>query len=243
MSNSATGPLRLLSFGDAAGQVWGTVVQAGDTATLVVTPQGAAAATGSGQVQIVSESDGWRVAASGLQLRFTPVGHGRRDPSGAGDELCHVEGRVTVPAGERVLSCPGTVSVDPDAEPGQFDSIRALSGWFAEDRGVAVRALRPDETKGHERDRIAATLFDTDQWVTVADPRMSTTFRPNQRPSRASLELWVGEGDELYPRRAAAEAIQATSEAGGDRLRISLTPLLCHSGGLDGTGLYLIAHL
>lgn len=243
MSDPSPGPLRLLSFGDGTGELWGAAVQAGDAAALVLTPGAAAAATGPDQVRVRPEPDGWRVTASGCQLVFTPVGGGRHQPSAAGDQLCRVEGRVSLPAGEREVNCPGTVSVDPEAEPDRLHSIRALTGWFTEDRGVAVRALRPDENNGHERDLIAATLFDSDQWVTVAEPRMSTTFRPQEWPSRASLELWVGQGEELYPRRAAAEAIQPPSEAGGDRLRISLTPLICHFGGVDGTGVYLIAHL
>jgi hypothetical protein len=243
MSDSPSGPLRVLCFGDGSDQIWGAAIQAGGAATLVMTPEAAAAATGAGQVSIEAEDNHWRVTASGLELTFTPVGDGRHEPSDAGDELCHVQGRVTLPAGERVIDSPGTVSVAPDADPTRFDSIRAVTGWFGDDRGVALRALRPDEKKGHERDVVAATLFDPDQWMTVTDPRLSTTFRPEERPSRASLELWVGEGDELYPRRAAAEAIGLPSEASGERLRVSLTPLLCHAGGLDGPGVYLIAHL
>jgi hypothetical protein len=243
MSESSPGPLRLLSFGDGGDQIWGAAIQAGSAATLVVTPQAASAATGAEQVSIEAENGGWRVTAWGLELTFTPVGDGRHEPSAAGDQLCRVQGRVTLPAGERVIDSPGTVSVAADEDPARFDSIRAVTGWFADDRGVALRALRPDEKKGHERDIVAATLFDPDEWMTVTDPRLSTTYRPDERPSAASLELWVGEGDELYPRRAAAEAVALPSEATGERIRLSLTPLLCHAGGLDGAGVYLIAHL
>jgi hypothetical protein len=240
MSNATPGPIRLLSFGDAAGEIWGAVVQAGATATLIMTPRAAAAATGAGQVELAADGDAWRLSAAGVvSLRFTPSG----TQSGAGDELCHVQGTVTVGGAERELSCPGTISTDTEAEPRKLDSIRALSGWFAEDRGLALRALRADAKKGHERDVVAATLFDPEQWVTVADPRLSTTFRPGEQPARASLELWVGQEEDMYPRRVAAEAIGLPAEASGDELRLSLTPMLCHAGGLDGTGVYLIAHL
>ena len=242
MSDPTTGPLRLLTFGDAAAEIWGATLQAGDAATLFVSRSASSAATGASQIEIGSDGQVWTVSGTGFELRFTPAGDERRARSTAGDTLCHVEGRVTLPDGEREISCPGTVSVGTEAEPARFDSLRAMTGWFDADRGVALRALRPDEKKGPDKDVIAATLFDPDQWVTVQDPRLSTTFRPGEQPTRASLELWVGDGDELYPRRAAAEAIEPPSEAAGERLRLSLTPLLCHAGGLDGTGIYLIAH-
>jgi hypothetical protein len=243
MSDSSSRPLQLLSFGDASNEIWGVALDAGAAGALVMTPDSASAATGAGQVRIEAQDGAWRVTAGELELTFTPVRDGGHDPSQVGDQLCHVEGRVTLPSGERAIACPGTVSVAGEDAPARFDSLRALAGWFPDDRGLALRALRPDDRKGHERDFVAATLFDAEEWVTVADPRLSTTFRPDERFSRASLELWVGEGDELYPRRAAAEAIGPPSEASGDHLRVSLTPLLCHAGGLDGTGVYLIAHL
>jgi hypothetical protein len=243
MSDTTTGPLRLLTFGDATAGIWGAALQAGAAATLFVSPSAATAATDPRQIAINSEGDVWTVSGTGFELRFTPVGDDRRSASPAGDELCHVEGRVTLPDGEREISCPGTVSVATETEPARFDSVRSLTGWFADERGVALTALRPDDKKGHEKDVVAATLFDPDQWIAVEDPRLSTTFRPGEQPTRASLELWVGDGDELYPRRAAAEALGPPSEATGDHLRLSLTPLRCHAGGLDGTGVYLIAHL
>lgn len=240
MSDAPTGPVRLLSFGDATGKIWGAVVEAGATASLIMTPEAAAAATGAGQVEIAADGDGCQVTADGVvSLRFTPAGAA----SEAGDELCHVEGTVTVGGSEREVSCPGTISTDAEAGSGKLESIRALTGWFGEQQGLALRAFRPDAKKGHERDQMAATLFDAEQWVTVADPRLSTTFRPGEQPTRASLELWIGDGEEMYPRRAAAEALGLPAEASGDELRISLTPMLCHAGGADGTGVYLIAHL
>ncbi|MEA2212946.1 MAG: hypothetical protein QOF83_2894 [Solirubrobacteraceae bacterium] len=242
MSDSATGPLRLLTFGDATAEIWGATLQAGHAAALFVVRNGATAATDGRPVELRANEHVWTVSGTGFDLQFTPV-DGTHDPSPAGDGLCRVEGRVSLPDGERQIRCPGTVSVAAEAELGRFDSLRALTGWFDENRGLALRALRPDEKKGHERDVIAATLFDADHWVAVEDPRLSTTFRAGEQPARASLELWVGDGDELYPRRAAAEAVGLPSEAAGERLRLSLTPLICHAGGLDGTGVYLIAHL
>jgi hypothetical protein len=243
MSTPSAHPLRLLSFGDAANEIWGVALQAGEAATLFVTRNGAAAATDERQIEISDDGGGWRVSGTGFDLRFTAVGDDGRGPSPNGDELCRVEGLVTLPEGEREVRCPGTVTTHAGDQPDHVESIRAVAGWLAEDRGWALRALRAAESQGQEDDVVLATLFDPDQWIPVEESRLSTTFRPGEQPTRASLELWVGDGEELYPRRAAAEALAPPSEASGDRLRLSLTPLLCHAGGLDGTGVYLIAHL
>jgi hypothetical protein len=243
MSTPAAHPMRLLSFGDAENEVWGAALQAGEAAVLFVSGTSGSAATDQGQIEISQDGEGWHVSGTGFDLRFTGVGGDGRAPSPHGDELCHVEGRVTLPEGERDVRCPGTVTIHNGNQPDRVESIRAVTGWLGEDRGWALRALRADDRHDQEHDVVLATLFDPDQWIPVEESRLSTTFRAGGQPARASLELWVGEGDELYPRRAAAEALAPPSEASADRLRLSLTPLLCHAGGLDGTGVYLIAHV
>lgn len=244
MSRAESRPLRLLCFGDATGEVWGGAVSAGTAALAFGTPDGTGSATGSGELSVRHDDDGWLLSGQDFELRFGPVGEpGSAQPSAAGDELCHVEGRVSVAGHERAVSCPGTISVDPETEIGRLDSVRALSGWFGDDQGLTLHALRPAGSEGQEQDAIAATLFDPEEWLAVIDPRLSTTFRPPELPARASLELWVGDGEDIYPRRAAAEAAGSAAEAGDDGLRLAITPLRCHSAGRDGTGVYLIAHL
>ncbi len=257
MSGAESSSLRVLSFGDASGEVWGAAVSAagatvsaagatvsaGATALAIVTPERTVTATDADQVSLSPERDGWRLTGPDFALSFVPAGeNGSRAPSPAGDLLCRVEGHIGAPEAERAVSCSGTVSLEPDTRIDRLDSIRAVTGWFDADHGVVLRALRPAGSKDHEHDAIAATLFDPDQAVAVTDPRLSTTFRPPERPARASLELWIGDGDELYPRRAAAEASGPAVETGTDGMRLAITPLRCHSAGLDGVGVYLIAH-
>lgn len=243
MSRAATSSLRMLCFGDAGGEVWGAAVSAGVTALAFFTPEGTGSVTGAGEIALRPEGEGWRLAGPDCELRFIPAGeNGRAARSAAGDMGCRVEGHLGAPDARRPVSCAGTVSLEPEARIDRLDSIRALSGWFDADHGVVLRALRPPGGKGHEQDAIAATLFDPEASVAVTDPRISTTFRPHERPARAGLELWVGEGDELFPRRAAAEASGESVEAAGDGIRLAVTPLRCHAAGLDGTGVYLIAH-
>lgn len=239
MSEAESSPLRVLCFGDATGEVWGAAVAAG-TATLAFgTPEGTGSAAGA-EVALIPEEDGWYLAGRDLELHFIPAGEtGNGAPP---HRLCRVEGHLGGTGGRRAVSCSGTVSLEPDTRADRLDSLRALSGWFDADHGLFLRALRPAGGRGQEQDAVAATLFDPGEQVAVTDPRLSTTFRSPEQPARASLELWVGEGDELYPRRAAAEAAGPGVEVGGDGIRLAITPLRCHSAGLDGAGIYLIAH-
>ncbi len=57
--------------------------------------------------------------------------------------------------------------MDPETEIGRLDSVRALSGWFGDDQGLTLHALRPAGSEGQEQDAIAATLFDPEEWLAV----------------------------------------------------------------------------
>ncbi len=228
--------LRIISFGDLDGEVWGAAIQAGQPAIAFHTPDGGSAAAGDGAFSLTEESDGWRLGGDRFELLAVPVHDGGHGPE-AGSELCVVSGTL---AGSDV-QCLGTITSRPGLKRGRLDSVRGLSGWFASDRGLELLALRPAGGRGHEADQIAATVFEPEGAIAVDDPRISTTFRAGELPSRASLELWIGEGEEQYPRRAAAEANGEPSEANGDGVSLQVTPLRCHTGGLDGAGVYVLA--
>jgi hypothetical protein len=151
--------------------------------------------------------------------------------------LCQVTGTL---AG-RDLQCPGTFISSPGLKRGRLDSARAVAGWFGSDHGLELLALRPAGERGHDADTVAATVFEPDGWITVDDPRISTTFHPDDRPARASLELWIGDGEEQYPKRAAAEASDDPAVVNGEGVSLQVTPLRCHTGGLDGAGVYVVA--
>ena len=104
-----------------------------------------------------------------------------------------------------------------------------------------MRALRPQRARGQEEDRIEATLFDPEGEIAVEDPRLSTTLAAGGRPVRTSLELWIGVGEEQYPRRAAGEALGDGGAAQGEHVNLQVTPLRCHTGGHEGAGVYLLA--
>jgi hypothetical protein len=262
MTALAQAPFRVVSFGDLAGEVWGTVVEAGEAAIVFGMPEGTSSAFGADAVRLTPNGTSWRLEGDGFELLVTPARSpgaegsepsSRSEPSsgnepssgdgpasGNGDELCHVTGTISAAGTERSVQCVGTRRAGEDLGPGRLDSVRGVSGWFDADRAVTLLAFRPVASAGQEDDVVAATVFEPEGWIAVDDPRLSTTYLPGNRPARASLELWIGSGDEQYPRRAAAEAIGEGGGVDGNGLRLEVTPLQFHTGGLDGTGVYLL---
>jgi hypothetical protein len=246
MTASAPSPFRVVSFGDLGGDVWGTAIDAGDPAIVFGTPDGTGSASGADAVRLTPEGRSWRLAGEGFELLVTPAGDGtgqagEEERGGAGDELCEVAGTLSVAGAERSVQCVGTRSIGDGLDLRRLDSVRGLSGWFDSDRGLALLSFRPHRSAGQETDLVAATVFEPERWVAVEDPRLSTTYRSGGRPSRASLELWIGAGEEQYPRRVAAEANGDGAGVDGDRVRLQVTPLRCHTSGLDGAGVYSLA--
>jgi hypothetical protein len=242
MTTTADARVRLLCFGDSAGAVCGAVLDAGDAGLLVHAPAGDAAATGREGARIQVRGEAWQVRSDGIELDVLPLA--TPTPGAlAADELCQVTGQVRVDGTMQTISCLGTRSQDPDPAAGAAASLRAVAGWFPERRAVSLRAVRPAGSAGHESDHVTATVFDPEAWIPVTDPRLSTTFKADQGPERTSLEMWVGDEDELYPRRAAGEATGPPLAVSDGQLKMTLTPLQCHSSGQDGSGVYVLALL
>jgi len=237
---TAPSPFRIVAFGDLEGHIWGTAIDAGDPAIVFTTPDGTGSASGTEAVRLLVDGPGWRLAGDGFELLVTPTG----EEDAGDDQLCQVTGTLSVAGTQRSVDCIGTRS-SGDARDlerlGQLDSVRALSEWFATDRGVALLSFRPQRGAGQETDLVAATMFEPEGPLAVNDPRLSTTYKNGGRPSRANLELWVGEGEDEYPRRTAAEARGDAASVGGDRVELEVTPLRCHTGGSDGAGIYVLA--
>lgn len=243
MTSSSASGLRIVSFGDLHHGVWGALLDAGQPVIVFGTEAGTGSAAGPEAVRLCREDDDCELSGTGFELLLSPVERDdeRTARPRAADELCRVRGRVTVGGSEVRVDCPGTSSYDLDADPRRLDSARGIWGWFEDDQAMALLALRPRGAAGHEDDHLAATLFDSEATIIVEQPRLSTTYTGNGLPSRANLELWVGEGDEQYPRRAAAEALGAGASIRVDGLTVQGSPLRCHSHGSDGPGVYLLA--
>jgi hypothetical protein len=249
MTSDVTSRFRAFAFGDVEGKLWGGALDVGTPALVFGAAGGTGCASGPAAVDWSPEGRGWRLSGDGFELHVKPLGEelpagSQPDPS-AGltgfEELCRVEGVVGIGADEHAVDCVGTRCVVDGIDVRSLDSVRAVSGWFADDQALALLAFRARRSIGHEADLIAATLFDPDGWMPVQDPRLSTTYADSGLPARANLELWIGEGENEFPRRASAEVAGAGARVKADGLELLVAPLHCHSRGLDGAGVYVLA--
>jgi len=244
MSAGDAAHLRTLSFGDVEGQIWGAALFAGS----------GVAALGLGGASVVEpvsewEMDGvrWRLAGSGFALEVEPATEEResfaRDSVHGVQELVRVHGHVGHGGSDQHLECVGTRSAIDGVDLGELASLRAVAGWFDVDAAFTLLSLRAARGTGQESDLVAATLFDPDGWVPVHDPRLSTTYDGAGLPTRMNLELWVNQGENEFPRRAAGEAAAANATATANGLELRAVPLRCHSRGREGAGVYVLADL
>jgi hypothetical protein len=249
--------LHLILFGDLAGELWGVGVGAGAGALVVGDRAGAQATIDLPAGSWQAEGAGWHLHGDGVDLHIVPRGEGTpaasagEDPAPIGgfQELSAIRG--TLPLGGRVreVDCIGTRAEIDGLDPGALSSIRAVAGWTGPDDAFTLLALRAPGAAGHEADLVAATIFDAEGWISVSDPRLSTTYDGDGHPTRVTLELWVGDEEHEYPRRAAGEASathllatirhpDAAGELGNARLEV--LPLHSHSRGSDGSGVYAL---
>lgn len=244
-------PLRILAFGDLAGDTWGVswVMEGGDRARLAVRANTAAAVF---EVELSEAADGgWQLEGDGALLRFRPAGativsHDVDQRLERRDELCQVGGTFRIDDRDTDVDCLGWTSW-AEGDPG-FDSARFVAAWLDPVAGFSLTALRPRKARGHEADLVAAAVVG-DPPPRVVDPRLSTTYTDDGAPGRAGLELWLepedqeNAGDEAplqYPRRAAGEAAGATIDWDQGDLALHASPLRWHSHGREGAGVYVL---
>jgi hypothetical protein len=251
MSLTSTVAFRTLAFGDVDGQLWGAAVQ-GAHAGLAFGSAGAS--SGASEPEWIVEDRVWSLRGDGFELHVEPRGEAPQEADGNDDggapaevsglqEFCRVYGRISLDGVEQVVDCAGTRTEIDGLEPGAIGSARVVSGWFGPDEAITVIALRSRRASDHEADLVAATLFDPGGWVPVTDPRLSTTYTEAGRPARTSLELWVSDGENDFPRRAAGEATGVDVAVTAGELALRVAPLRCHSRGLEGAGVYVLATL
>jgi hypothetical protein len=241
MSDADEPELKIVSFSGLDGRLWGAAFDAGGTSTVIGVGDELMALAPPATTLAAGSPGEWKLSGGGLQLSILPRADAAGDGSPGTPERCRVQGHLTIDGAERAIDCPGMRSCGTPLALRQLGSLRGVWGWFDDEQAVGVIAARPSGAAGQESDRLTATLFDAEGRVTVQDPRLSTAYGPDGLPARMGMELWVGDGDEQYPQRAAGEAVASGDElaAGGTTLRI--LPLRCHSRGLDGPGVYLLA--
>lgn len=250
--------LRALAFASADGTAWGAALSGGAGWSLALGPGDGGSAPGAG-LHVSEEPDGhWRLEGdeSGVSLLAVPDTPPAPAPSGDGDagaptpagaapvpgegpELC----RVTGAAAGRPVDWRGIrVTLGPPRSAKEAPgSARFVAGWFADGSAVGLIAARPRRSDRSDGDAVSATLFDPERWLTVSDPRLSTTYDGAGTPARVNLELWVGEGEREFPRRAAGEAAGPPSAQASEGAALQVLPLRCHSRGEEGLGLYVLA--
>jgi hypothetical protein len=245
--------LRTLAFGelepDAA---WGAAwIEAPDG------PAVTALGAGAGEVSLATlglaasgDGEEWRLHDDAAELLVAPAGevvaaHAAGNGIEGHDQLCRVSGRFVRDGAEHTVDClglrawwPGTIDL------GRYESIRAVSAWFAPDEGLALTAFRPRKARAnHASDVLAAAVIAADGASPVEDPRLSTTYDDAGWPLRVGLELWLAgeEPERQYPRRASGEAMGARVEALEGALELRAAPFRWHSRGRDGAGMYVLA--
>jgi hypothetical protein len=247
MSLTSTVAFRTLAFGDVDGRMWGAAVQSADAGLAFGSAGGWSVAP---EPEWTVEDRAWSLRGDGFELHVDPRGEAPEDSDGRApgeisglQELCRVHGRISLDGVEQTVDCAGTRTEIDGLEPDAIGSARVVSGWFGPDEAITVIALRSRRASDQESDLVAATLFDPGGWVPVTDPRLSTTYTEAGGPARTSLELWVADGENEFPRRAAGEATGLDVAVTAGELALRVAPLRCHSRGLEGSGVYVLATL
>jgi hypothetical protein len=244
----STTAFRSVSFGDLDGDLWGAAID-GDVRLLALgTPAARQQRLGRDSISWTVSGKRWTLTADDLELAIDPCDR-PADPAAAEgdasvglDELCQVSGRITIDGVEQEIDCQGIrSSLDRGVDLHGLDSLRGVYAWFGDGEGLTLLSLRPLGAGNHARDLATASVFAPEAWRAVAEPRLSTTYTADGAPTRVGLELWLDEGEEHYPRRAAGEVAGPAVDLRSDGLKVKVAPLRIHSRGRRGAGVYLLA--
>ncbi len=208
---------------------------------------GASETTGTLDVSLEGHDAGeeWRIAGPEAELTLRPTDEARERPDEPGvggfDQLCQVTGRFVLEGREQPVSYLGWRStVTDESALERAGSFRQVAAWFEPAAGLALVSLRPRAARGQDADTVGATLLDRESTGQVSDPRLSTTYTSDGLPRLAGVELWVGEEEELYPRRAAGEAVGHAAGWPLGRLDLQARLFRWHFSGQEGAGVYLL---
>jgi hypothetical protein len=247
--------LRTLAFGEVELGLWGASWDLGDSGPgfTVLGGHGTAVVTDPpARIELGDEELGtWWLSGNDVELESLPEGEAASVSDGF-DQLTRVRGRLRAGGTEHELDCLGSRTARDSFELSRFESIRDVSAWFGPDFGLVLLSARPRGAAGHGDDLVTASLFEDGHWLTIEDPRLSTTYMPDNVPSRASVELWLqaderdrGDGaeepPEPRPRRAAGEAVGPIAARSGQQLDVQAALFRWHSQGRDGDGVYVLA--
>jgi hypothetical protein len=239
--------MRTLAFGDLAAGVWGAAWLSGDGAFVCLGALEARALPAARLDATDDEAGDWRLLDDRTALTASPAGApvaltNADDAPGGFEQLCRVRGGFELDGIEHEVDCLGRRAVrTAQLDPKRVDSVRDISAWFDPNEVMAVVALRPSRARGHDTDIISAAVIDPEGSAAVADPRFSTTYGRAGTPIRSSFELWLGQAEDEYPRRAAGEAIGPRASQRSDGFDVQASLFRWHSRAREGAGVYILA--
>ncbi len=244
MSSVGAPLLQTLVFADRDSGLWGVAWGSPRGALGIGQLQSGSVTTGKDtSFEGADASQGWRLTGEAGELSIAPLS----DPvssglAGAFDQLCEVQGNLD-PGAEHTFRGLGIRTARTGVDPAALQSLRQTCVWFAADDGLALTALRPAAAHGHDRDVLAGSVLEPSGGMTVADPRLSTTYAADGVPARAGLELWIETEDDAadYSRRAAGESIGAQITLSADGFDLRAYAMRWLSRGRDGIGAYVLA--
>lgn len=238
MPQRAATEAAVFAFAEPSPGAWGAgVIDSGGEVALVA-GHGEAWQFAVGSAREDATGERWEIDAGGSALA---VARGETRRPALRDVLCHVSGRISLDGAADQLECAGWLQAPSALDAAQWISARQLAAWFASGEGVALTALRTHDARAHAEDVVHAEILGGDG-PEVEDPRLSSTYDADGIPSRAGLELWVAraESDELYPVRAAGEAVGPLAAIDHAGQHMIVRPFRWHSRGREGCGVYLL---
>lgn len=239
--------LRALAFSDPEGELWGAAwIPPASSGAAVISARGRGTS-----MSVTLEGDRprepWRLGLGDSSLVLEGLGEPVVDPTEAPadfDELCRVNGSVTLDGEALEVSCMGWRGVrSADLLAADVASLRQVAAWFGPEDGFALLALRSAGAKGQDADTVSGAMFAPSESKAATEPRLSTTYAASGEPVRAGVELWLQAGDDpdqQYPRRAVGQATLAPVRWVVNGVALEAQPFHWHAGGHEGPGIYLL---
>ena len=115
---------------------------------------------------------------------------------------------------------------------GLIDAVRVVSARLADDRLLAIVAIRPAGSEGHGDELVAGAIGNEKNFEQLDEALVSLEYGPDELPRRLGLELF--RGDAMAIRVAGdATAVESAREGGVDRLSAAFA---LRSSGEPGAG-------